>query len=378
MRIIFSGVPAFGHLLPLVPFARAAARQGHDMAVLTSSAMEGPIHAELPGVTFLGAGPDPMAIAAQVAVNHPGADPINDPQPQTVADFFAGARIDLAYEESVAAARDWQPDLIVVDAADQVGPIVAAALGVPFAMVGFGPELPAEFSAPMIDLAASRYAERGLTMRPPIALVNPAPASFQAPGWQPGPVTLAYRAEPYRRDGDASVGETPRRTPTEQDRPTVLVTLGTVFNDSGLVTDIISSLAPLDLDVVVTLGVQLSEPPVDAPNVSFEAFRPLADLLPGVDVVVTAGGAGTVLAAASAGIPMVVLPQGADQFINAERATAAGVAVTVPSADAVGAAVRSVLDDPSRAARARDVATEIAARPDADEVLAELVRRAAA
>ena len=75
---------------------------------------------------------------------------------------------------------------------------------------------------------------------------------------------------------------------------------------------------------------------------------------------------------------MVVLPQGADQFINAERATAAGVAVTVPSADAVGAAVRSVLDDPSRAARARDVATEIAARPDADEVLAELVRRAAA
>lgn len=378
MRIIFSGVPAFGHLLPLVPFVRAADRQGHDTAVLTSSVMEGAIGAELPGVTFLGAGPDPMAIAAQVAVNHPGADPVNDPQPQTVADFFAGARIDLAYDESLAAARDWHPDLIVVDAADQVGPIVAATLGVPYAMVGFGPELPPEFSAPMIELAAARYAERGLTMAPPIGFVDPAPASFQVAGWQPGPATVAYRAEPYRRDEALPAADVAPGTHPRDGRPTVLVTLGTVFNDSGLVSDIVESLVPLDADVVVTLGVQLTEPPIEAPNVSYEAFRPLADLLPGVDVVVTAGGAGTVLAAASAAIPMVVLPQGADQFINAERASAAGVAVTVAAPGEVGATVRSVLDDPARTARAREVAAEIAARPRADEVLAELVRRAAA
>lgn len=377
MRIIFSGVPAFGHLLPLVPLARAARRQGHETAVLTSASMEGPIQAELPGVTFLGAGPDPMTVAAQVALNHPGADPINDPQPDTVADFFAGARIDLAYDESVAAARAWGPDLIVVDAADQVGPIVAATLGVPYAMVSFGPELPSEFSAPMLELAAVRYAERGLAMRPPIAIVDPAPGSFQVPGWQPNPLTVAYRAEPYRRDGVHGAVVT-HHEPERGDRPTVLVTLGTVFNDAAVVTDIVAGLASLDAEVVVTLGVQLAAPPVEAPNVSYETFRPLADLLPGVDVVVTAGGAGTVLAAASAAIPMVVLPQGADQFINAERARAAGVAVTVAAPRQVGEAVRRVLDDGTIAARSRDVAAEIAARPGADDVLAELVRRAAA
>jgi UDP:flavonoid glycosyltransferase YjiC (YdhE family) len=378
MRIIFSGVPAFGHLLPLVPFVHAARHQGHQTAVLTSALMEDPIRVELPGVDFIGAGPDPMAIAAQVAVNHPGADPINNPQPETVADFFAGARIDLAYEESVAAARAWGPDLIVVDAADQVGPIVAATLGVPYAMVGFGPELPSEFSAPMIQLAASRYAARGLTMQAPIALVDPAPASFQGSGWQPSPITVPYRAEPYRRGDARSDGAAAPHRTGRDGRPAVLVTLGTVFNDAGLVAEIIASLAPLDADVTVTLGVQLTAPPVEAPNVAYEAFAPLADLLPGVDVVVTAGGAGTVLAAASAGIPMVVLPQGADQFINAARASAAGVAVTVATADEVGTAVARVLEDQAVRARSRDVAAEIQARPAADEVLAEIVRRAGA
>lgn len=378
MRILFSGVPAFGHLLPLVHFVRAAHRQGHQTAVLTSTSMERAILSELPRTTFLGAGPDPMAIATQVGVNHPGADPVNDPQPETVADFFAGARIDLAYDESLATARSWGPDLIVVDAADQVGPIVAAALGVPYAMVGFGPELPHEFSAPMIELAATRYADRNLTPQPPIALVDPAPTSFQAPGWQPGPVTVAYRAEPYRRDDDRPSGGVTPRVAASTGRRSVLVTLGTVFNDASLVRELIGSLAPLDADVRVTLGVQLTEAPVEAPNVSYVAFTPLAELLPGVDLVVTAGGAGTVLAAASAGIPMVILPQGADQFFNAERATAAGVGETVTTPDEVGAAVARVLEDVDIRARSRDVATEIAARPDADEVLAEIVRRVGA
>jgi UDP:flavonoid glycosyltransferase YjiC (YdhE family) len=378
MRILFSAVPGFGHLLPVFPFVRAAHRQGHQSAVMTSAVMADVVSTELPGVTFLSAGPDPTAIVARVGVNHPGADPVNDPRPETVADFFAGARVDLAYEESLAVARAWGPDLVVVDAADQVGPIVAAALGVPYAVVGFGPELPPEFSAPMVELVASRYAERGLEMQPPIAFVDPAPVSFQAPGWQPTPVTVASRADPYRRDDDQRSATVVPDGERHRARPSVLVTLGTVFNDATLATEIISSLLPLDADVVVTLGVQLSEPPLDAPNVSYATFTPLADLLPGADVVVTAGGAGTVLAAAASGIPMVVLPQGADQFINAERAGAAGVAEVVASPAEVGAAVRRSLDDPARRARAREVAAEIAARPTPDEVLSEVVRRAGA
>ena len=43
-----------------------------------------------------------------------------------------------------------------------------------------------------------------------------------------------------------------------------------------------------------------------------------------VDAVVTHGGAGTTLGALAFGVPLLVLPQGADQYANAERVVAAG------------------------------------------------------
>jgi UDP:flavonoid glycosyltransferase YjiC (YdhE family) len=46
--------------------------------------------------------------------------------------------------------------------------------------------------------------------------------------------------------------------------------------------------------------------------------------------VVSHGGGGTILAALSRGLPLVLLPQGADQFHNAERVAEvkAGIALT--------------------------------------------------
>lgn len=373
MRLLFSAVPAHGHVLPLIPFVRAAKRLGHDVAVMTSVVMEQPLALELPGVTFLAAGPDQAAISALVAERFPGADPVNDPQPETVAEFFAGARVDLAHDAAVDAARAWRPDVVVVDAVDFVGPLVAAELDLPYAMVAFGPDVPAEFTQPMLALVASRYSDRGLTMQPPIAVVDPAPRSFQAPDWSATPLTLPYRAEAHRRDDQAATPSTTGSAVTE--RPTVLVTLGTVFNDAALFAAILADVAALDVDVVATLGVQLTTPPLDAPNVRYEGFRPLAELLPGVDVVVTTGGAGTVLAAAAAGIPMVVVPQGADQFINAARAVGAGVAVQESDPTAVGAAVRSLLGHSAVDAAARSVQQEISERPGPEEVLEQLLQR---
>ena len=69
------------------------------------------------------------------------------------------------------------------------------------------------------------------------------------------------------------------------------------------------------------------------------------------------GGSGTTLGALAQGLPLVLVPQGADQFDNAARCVASGVAVVIGpgelSADAVRRALRQVLDDPSFAAAAR-------------------------
>jgi UDP:flavonoid glycosyltransferase YjiC (YdhE family) len=373
MRLLFSAVPAHGHVLPLVPFIRAAAHLGHDVAVMTSAVMEQPLALEVPDVTFLAAGPDQAAISALVAERFQGADPVNDPQPETVAEFFAGARVDLAHDAALEAARAWRPDLVVVDAVDFVGPLVATELDLPYAMVAFGPDVPPEFTQPMLALVAPRYSARGLTMQPPVAVLDPAPRSFQAPDWSATPLTLPFRAEAHRRQDQAPI---PSDTPgAGTGRPTVLVTLGTVFNDAALLAAILADVAALDVDVVATLGVQLTTPPLEAPSVRYEGFRPLAELLPGVDVVVTTGGAGTVLAAAAAGIPMVVIPQGADQFINAARAVDAGVAVQESDPEAVGAAVRSLLGNTAVAAAARSVQQEISERPSAEQALGQLLER---
>ncbi|MEK8174266.1 nucleotide disphospho-sugar-binding domain-containing protein [Streptomyces sp. M19] len=105
-------------------------------------------------------------------------------------------------------------------------------------------------------------------------------------------------------------------------------------------------------------------------EVRYVPFVPLDELLGGVDAVVTAGGAGTVLGTLARGVPMVLWPQGADQPINAARAAASGVAITVDSAAGIPEALTAVLaSDSAYRRRAREAAAEIAHRPGWDDVV---------
>ena len=70
---------------------------------------------------------------------------------------------------------------------------------------------------------------------------------------------------------------------------------------------------------------------------------------------------------------MVLLPQFADQFYNAERARLAGVALSLMPAEitreAVAESVRTLLDDARFSERAAQAQAELAAMPDAEAVL---------
>ncbi|MFC3453369.1 nucleotide disphospho-sugar-binding domain-containing protein [Amycolatopsis speibonae] len=94
-----------------------------------------------------------------------------------------------------------------------------------------------------------------------------------------------------------------------------------------------------------TLGSSLRQPTASetvrlvSANVRYVPFVPLAQLLERVDLVVGAGGVGTVVGTLAHGLPMVLWPQGADQPINAARAAASGTAITVASAAEITSAV---------------------------------------
>jgi UDP:flavonoid glycosyltransferase YjiC (YdhE family) len=94
------------------------------------------------------------------------------------------------------------------------------------------------------------------------------------------------------------------------------------------------------------------------------------------DLVVSHGGSGTVLAALAAGRPMVILPMAADQPANAEACRRAGVALIVErdawTAAGIRDAVQAALSDPSLAAAARRLRSEIEAMPPPHEVLPRL------
>jgi UDP:flavonoid glycosyltransferase YjiC (YdhE family) len=92
------------------------------------------------------------------------------------------------------------------------------------------------------------------------------------------------------------------------------------------------------------LPEQLGSVPDD---VTVRAWVPQADLLPHADLIVHHGGGGTTLGALTVGAPQLILPQGADEFANAEALTAAGAALsllpTEVSTEAVAECARKLL-----------------------------------
>jgi UDP:flavonoid glycosyltransferase YjiC (YdhE family) len=105
-----------------------------------------------------------------------------------------------------------------------------------------------------------------------------------------------------------------------------------------------------------------------------ERYVPHELLLPRCDLLVDHAGAGVLLSGFGHGVPQLLLPQGLDQFGNAEAAERAGAALTITelSAEVVADAAQRLLDEPGFTAAARALQAEIAAMPSAEQVAAAL------
>jgi len=203
------------------------------------------------------------------------------------------------------------------------------------------------------------------------------PPALRAPGGRIWRHTLDVRPAM----GEPVAGE---RLPDTLDRlpyaDTVHLTLGTVFHTNReVLRSAQDGLRDLPVNVVVAAG----------PDADTDAFGPQpahavlvpyvphALLLPRCRLVVSQGGAGVMFGALAHGLPQLVIPQGAEQFLNAEAAQRAGASLTLTpdevTPEAVTAAVVRLLDDPAIAAAAAEVRTEIERMPTADAALASLL-----
>jgi MGT family glycosyltransferase len=154
--------------------------------------------------------------------------------------------------------------------------------------------------------------------------------------------------------------------------PWVHVTEGTLScGEPFLLRAATRALAGQPLHAILTTGARRGSRAVElgppASNIHITEWLSHRQLLPRCAAVVTTGGAGTIMAALQAGVPLVVVPTIWDKPDNARRVAEAGVGVRLTSGRCtpprLRAAVELVLTDRSYRIRARDIAARLARAP---------------
>jgi UDP:flavonoid glycosyltransferase YjiC (YdhE family) len=381
VRFLFTFAGGTGHFLPTLSIARAIERHHHEIAYACQAAVVGTVEAAgFPA--FDSGGPTLL----EPGERRPLVPVDRKMEERVFRTVFAGSVAHQRASRLRELAAWWQPDVMVRDEVDFGSAVAAETLGIPHAAViviaAGGLARPELIAGPLTALRA----EHGLGPDPDLKMLHryltlvPVPPSFRNPG-DPLPPT-AHHLRPAALDGDAprsgqSGGGTRRLT--------VYFTLGTVFpQEAGdLFTRVLAGLRTLPLDVVVTIGAEMDPVELgDQPsNVRVERFLPQAKVLPRCDVVVSHAGSGSVIGSLAFGIPSVLLPMGADQPLNADRCADLGVARVLnafaSTPQEIGAAVTSVLENPSYRGAALRIRDEIRALPGYDHAASLLGRLAA-
>ena len=378
-----------GHLQPLVPFLAAARRRGDETLVIGPPALRSMVGRA--GFAFAPGGEPAEADVAPIRERLPVA-PTREAMVLGNRDLFGRLAARAMLPPMARTCSEWRPSLVLRDPCEYASAVVGPQLGVPTAQVAISL---AAAETRSIAAAAPALDE----LRPGLAdELRTVPYLTRFPGSldpSPFPATFRYRVpEPGRRAAVPDWWDGSRA-------PLVYLTFGTVLGHMTRALDVyriaLRAVAGLDVRVLLTVGRSV-EPadlrPVPA-NVHVEQWVDQADVLGHADVVVCHGGSGTVFGALAAGVPLVVVPQFADQFANARLVATAGAGLAAPpdkptaaatprrpldddDVPGIAAAIVAVLAEPSYRERAAALAADMAGAPTVDDVLGQLLARTVA
>jgi UDP:flavonoid glycosyltransferase YjiC (YdhE family) len=359
-----------------MPLAMAARAAGHPVAFATGEPFVG--RARESGFEAFRAGRG-EEFRAEWTPRFPGFDRlVGDEQRRFfLTEIFANLELVPRAEDLDSIIDTWAPDLVVHEVAELAAPLISAARGIPYVDVSYGSLIPLSLLLAAGEATAPHWRARGLDPDPLAGLfrylyVDTWPASLQNPEIAALPAVQALRTAA----AEIPAGDPPAWLERLDAKPTIYLTMGTIWNrDLNLFHELIDALRDEDVTLIVTVGRQ-NDPAAlgDQPdNVVVHQFIPQGFLLPRCDAVVTHGGSGTTLGALAHGLPLLLVPQGADQYANADKVAAAGAGVRLlrheVSIPAIRGSVRALLDAPTYRRAAKRIQAEIQAMPTAQEAL---------
>jgi UDP:flavonoid glycosyltransferase YjiC (YdhE family) len=377
MRVLVSSTKFSGHLNPLLPYATAIKRRGHDLLVAAPDAAAEPIR--------------------QRGLDHRGFPELSEEKAKAAwarldqakgerGSRDAGAEVFVQMSEAALPGlrtiiEEWRPDLILRESLELGALVAAEASGVPSCRVGVhcgAGEMDwyRHIVEPMgrFRTCAGLPAEAGASIRgEPVFSVFPA---FMDDGVDWLGTRPPFRTKPFQARPRTSDSTGWAWTPGEGET-FVYVTFGTVSGRSeksrAAYRAVLKALSTLPVKALLTTGPIMPREELGnvPPNVMVETFVPQADILPFADAVVCHGGSGSLLGALAHGIPTVVVPLFADQPHNAATVEriGAGICVTERTTADFRASIDRVLSDGAFRRAARALADDIAGMPDVEHAV---------
>ena len=384
MRVLVSTTGGVGHIFPVLPLALELQRQGHD--VIWATAQESCSIVEGVGIASSPAGLMPAERDRRFFANYPDAFavPARERRPVAFSGLFAMTAGPVMMDALVPLFDEFRPDLVVHETSEHAASPIARSNDVPVVTVAFSGQLPGPVLAAGVVAAAPLWSRLGLDVPHDLGMYSDAYLHPFAPGLGHRPLgATIHDMQPL-----AVVGHSTDRPDwlgsLGTERPFVYATYGTEIGQRAPWEAIVGGLASVDVDAVVTVGRGVDLDPLRAMiaelspgRIRIEHYIPQAILMERATVVISHGGAGTMLAAGVAGVPQIAIPVGADQFDNTDAFVGAGVALAIEDAEIYPAAIadrlRVLLEDGTFGDRSSALSRAFREMPSPESIANRLV-----
>lgn len=345
-RILFTVPPLTGHLNPALAVAQVLTQQGHTVAWAVHArqlADRLPPRQRVYPLDSDGAGVPDIAAPAVRGL-------------ESVRLFFEDYTMPMAQESLApleAIARDFRPDVMVVDHQMPAGALVARKLGLPWVSLVTTSASIQKMSPTLDAWVAEQYLALQRGYLSPELIV-------ERPDFSPHRV-IVFSIEALMGDAHARVdapyafvgpsrgdGRPPVDFPWDwlrADRHKLLVSLGTVSRDRDTRFFEVIMAAVADLPEVQAVLVAPPQLAAQAPdNVLVRDYVPQLELLSRVDAVICHAGHNTVCESLSHGLPMIVAPIRDDQPVIARQVIDAGAALFMRHGKVTPATARGIIE----------------------------------